>query len=897
MRIKSFYLLGMLLAVFTACNDSKPLKAGATPATVALPAGGSTTISCEAAVVCPEPPVCLPACGDKTCNGTETCSTCPGDCGVCPPVCGDKTCNGTETCSTCPGDCGVCPPSCGDKTCNGTETCTTCPGDCGVCPPSCGDKVCNGTETCSTCAGDCGICPATSFTFTAAGDIGRTADSTAVLKSAPSNGEFLFMLGDLSYEAPPETNWCNYVKTNLGTHPVQMVSGNHESVSTYNNGLIDNFVAAGCLPNRMPNVTGVYGKEYYFDYPATAPMARFIAVSPELPFENPTGTYSSKKGTVHYNWAVSAIDSARAAGIKWVIVTTHRPCLTVGEKSCEMGAEFFNMLVEKKVDLVLMGHDHSYQRSKQLALGTNCTAITPNVYNANCIVNTGAGGVYAKGKGPVFVINGTGGRASYAVNASDPEINYMAAFTAASTHGLSKVKVTADTIDVDFVRASGTTYSDHFSITSLPPPVIEPETVSVPVTELTTALVNPERGFYKGLNLIGSATSAVAHYSAGHTIDLALIDLSAYRSSAIPQTFLDGLTNGFKIVRSSGMKVILRFRYSRSLTAPTDAPLSIVLQHIAQLAPIVVANADVIAVQQAGFIGAWGEWHHSSNGLDTPANMATIAKAILAALPANRFLQIRTPMQKDSIFPGGPLTAAETTDKGRVGHHNDCFLASDSDMGTYTSPYAFWKGYVAQDGRFTPVGGETCAVFPTRTDCTPALAELRTNHWSYLNIEYNTDVLNVWKTQGCYDTVTRFLGYHLALTRVVLSEEVKPGGILQAEFDITNRGFAAPFNSRPVYLKFTQGTSVSTVFLPVDPRTWQPGVTTLKYKIRVPANITPGMYEVSLWMPDAAMSLRGNPKYEIKLANAGNLLTASLPISANANGASDPAATVFSVIP
>jgi len=47
-----------------------------------------------------------PVCGDGTCNGTETCDTCPQDCGECPPVCGDGTCNGEETCDTCPQDCG-----------------------------------------------------------------------------------------------------------------------------------------------------------------------------------------------------------------------------------------------------------------------------------------------------------------------------------------------------------------------------------------------------------------------------------------------------------------------------------------------------------------------------------------------------------------------------------------------------------------------------------------------------------------------------------------------------------------------------------------------------------------------------------------------------------------------
>lgn len=48
------------------------------------------------------------SCGDLTCDGSETCSTCPGDCGVCVPICGDLVCDASESCSTCPGDCGVC---------------------------------------------------------------------------------------------------------------------------------------------------------------------------------------------------------------------------------------------------------------------------------------------------------------------------------------------------------------------------------------------------------------------------------------------------------------------------------------------------------------------------------------------------------------------------------------------------------------------------------------------------------------------------------------------------------------------------------------------------------------------------------------------------------------------
>jgi beta propeller repeat protein len=121
--------------------------------------GDGTCNGTESCSSCPaDCGVCPPACGDGTCNGTETCSSCPQDCGACPPVCGDGTCNGAETCSSCSADCGEC-PVCGDGLCNGTEDCTTCLEDCGVCPPVCGDGSCNGTETCVTCQEDCGICP------------------------------------------------------------------------------------------------------------------------------------------------------------------------------------------------------------------------------------------------------------------------------------------------------------------------------------------------------------------------------------------------------------------------------------------------------------------------------------------------------------------------------------------------------------------------------------------------------------------------------------------------------------------------------------------------------------------------------------------------------------------
>jgi hypothetical protein len=61
-------------------------------------------------------------------------------------TCGDERCEGGETCSDCPGDCGPC-GSCGDERCDAGETCRSCEADCGACDP------------CGECDPDCSMGP------------------------------------------------------------------------------------------------------------------------------------------------------------------------------------------------------------------------------------------------------------------------------------------------------------------------------------------------------------------------------------------------------------------------------------------------------------------------------------------------------------------------------------------------------------------------------------------------------------------------------------------------------------------------------------------------------------------------------------------------------------------
>jgi hypothetical protein len=443
------------------------------------------------------------------------------------------------------------------------------------------------------------------------------------------------------------------------------------------------------------------------------------------------------------------------------------------------------------------------------------------------------------------------------------------------------------------------------------PPSAQPpgEQVSLSFTESGELVQNPERGFYVGLDLLNAGGAAQVRAN-GHTLAIALVGLDDYRDSDLDAAFLTRLGQGFAAARAAGIKVVLRFSYNSSFAA--DASKARILGHIAQLKPLLQDNADVISVMQAGFIGAWGEWHSSTNGLDNDADRGAILNAILDALPASRAVQVRTPMYKAGIFGASALTDADAFDgshRARVGHHNDCFLASDSDFGTYASPIATWESFTAADSKYTPMGGETCAI-SARTDCSVALAEMEQNHWSYLNQEYHQDVIAGWESQGCADEIRRRLGYRLSLSKVVHDAKVAPGGVLTLALEIKNSGYSAPYNARPVFVVLDGGGDRRVVQLTsVDVRRWQPGqVSKVNVKLRVPADAAAGSYKLALWLPDDAPALRNDARFSVRLANASvwdatagqNVMSERLtidPAAPAAPGSIDATASQLAVLP
>lgn len=393
--------------------------------------------------------------------------------------------------------------------------------------------------------------------------------------------------------------------------------------------------------------------------------------------------------------------------------------------------------------------------------------------------------------------------------------------------------------------------------------------------EPTRALFpNPERGLADAVDLIADRDYSYVRRR-GRSLAIDRVQLDDFRDRPLDAAFLERLGEGLERARDHGIKIVLRFAYNSGPypNPEPDASLARILTHIGQLTPILRENDDVIAVVQAGFIGAWGEWHSSTHGLDAREPRRAVLRALLKAVPPNRMIQVRKPMFKAEIV-GGPITESEAyTDApvARVGHHNDCFLSGEREGGTYGDPVEEWKRFVARDGRFTPIGGDTCRPDPPRTDCKATLAALERQHWSFLNGIWHPAVLRLWKAEGCLDEIRRRLGYRFELTEASWTRRVGPGERLAVELALKNTGFASPYNPRPVFLVLEgPGGRLAARIRDADPRRWKPGdKTRLSASLQVPEDAEPGRYRLLLWLPDADPELAKMPAFSIRLANRG----------------------------
>jgi hypothetical protein len=204
------------------------------------------------------------------------------------------------------------------------------------------------------------------FSIAVEGDIGSSEEAVLVQEHVlRSNPRFVLAVGDLTYAnihgKESRQQHFSMVSNTWGKSVAYMpVWGNHEFKKGDS---IDYYVNSFFLPNTQAlSYEGEITEEawYWFDYGAV----RFIA-------------YPEPDGDSWYEWKreVQSVDGPLVASledskIKTIVFFGHRPAFSSGKYvGAEQLAKIFSEIREKfpKTKLVLNGHSHNYERTKEIS--------------------------------------------------------------------------------------------------------------------------------------------------------------------------------------------------------------------------------------------------------------------------------------------------------------------------------------------------------------------------------------------------------------------------------------------------------------------------------------------------------------------------------------------------
>ena len=277
------------------------------------------------------------------------------------------------------------------------------------------------------------------------GDTGIDDPAAAQVLAGMARARTALIVGDLAYDPGREAGYCAFVKAKIPAG-AQLLPGNHEAQD--GDGAFAAY--ASCLPDLW-SVTGSYAEGHWY---ADRGNMRLIGIAPNIAL--PSGTRTYARGTPEREQLKDWIDAGKAAG-KWVVVSMHMPCLTVGAHGCSSDPTITDMLIGKSVDLILSGHDHNYSRSHQIS----GTAAAPVVVDRD--------GTFAAGAGSVLVTVGAGGHNARTVASPLPAWAATASGTNSPggiAYGHLELTATEATLTARYVADAGNrAYADAFVVT------------------------------------------------------------------------------------------------------------------------------------------------------------------------------------------------------------------------------------------------------------------------------------------------------------------------------------------------------------------------------------------------------------------------------------------------
>ena len=400
---------------------------------------------------------------------------------------------------------------------------------------------------------------------------------------------------------------------------------------------------------------------------------------------------------------------------------------------------------------------------------------------------------------------------------------------------------------------------------------------NVAYAAINNVIPNPEKGFYHytstgssgGYSLLNQSTISGYRTNENITVIQRQFFLRDFITGIpITTTYLTNMQTDFNRIRAAGAKVIVRFTYTSSSSYTVFQPTKTqILAHIAQLAPVVNANKDVIVAIQAGFIGKYGEWYYTGSSefgnadytiytATQWANRKVVMDAMINSFNISIPLQVRYVYIKQKMYGN--------TYVGRVGFYNDAFLNKWGDSGTFlvsgangtpsATDVAYWQSQTTN----LLVSGETDGINAPRTDCANAMIEMDRFNWSLINKDYFPTVITGWQTNGCFTTMQRSIGYDFRLNSSNITN-----GILT--INMGNYGYANLFRDRKAFLVCKNTTTNVNYSFVIDNNI--KNIRTTNYNIT--ANLSTlglpvGSYKLFLNLPDPLIS---NKLYSIQTSN------------------------------
>ncbi|CAI0437886.1 unnamed protein product [Linum tenue] len=272
--------------------------------------------------------------------------------------------------------------------------------------------------------------PDVPYTFGMIGDLGQTFDSNITLthyEKNPRKPQALLFAGDLSYadDYPNHDQrrwdtWGRFVERSVAYQPWIWCAGNHE---------LDFVPEIGETKPFKP-----YLHRYHVPYKAsgsTSPLWYSVKIASAhiivLSSYSAYGTY-----TPQYEWLQAELPKVNRTVTPWLIVMLHSPWYNSYDyhymEGESMRVMFESWLVDAKVDLVLAGHVHGYERSERISNAAY------NIVNKKCTPTKNQ-------SAPVYLTLGDGGNIEgLAYKMTDPQPEYSAFREASFGHAILDIK-------------------------------------------------------------------------------------------------------------------------------------------------------------------------------------------------------------------------------------------------------------------------------------------------------------------------------------------------------------------------------------------------------------------------------------------------------------------------